>query len=74
MVNKWTEILLHMDTTKYSIVGICETWLHNDDVGSFTVHGYTHYAASRSVKLGGGVILYINSLFKSKLIFHVTAI
>ena len=33
------------------------------------MYGYTHYAASRSVKQGGGVILYLNSLFKSKLIF-----
>ena len=45
----------------FSVVAVCETWLHKSNSDLFNIPGYHFISNSREHKLGGGVGLYIHS-------------
>ena len=45
----------------FSVVAVCETWLHKSNSDLFNIPGYHFISNSREHKLGGGVGLYIQS-------------
>ena len=47
----------------FSVVAVCETWLHKSNSDLFNIPGYHFISNSREHKLGGGVGLYIQSTF-----------
>lgn len=68
ILNKWPEIVLHINLIKIDIVGICETWLNDNDVVILcNVPGYASLPASTASRTGVGVFLLIISTYKSSL-------
>jgi hypothetical protein len=46
--NKWAEIVLYVNLMSFDAIGICESWItDNDDVITYNISGYTSYTASR---------------------------
>ena len=67
IVNKLDELVLYLSHEKPDIVGITETWLHDDIFNSeISIEGYALYRKDRNSKVktrGGGVMFYINTKF-----------
>ena len=43
--NKWSEIALYVNSMMFDTIGICKTWLsNNDDVVSYYIFGNTFFA------------------------------
>ena len=62
------ELLLHsLDYFPFSVIGISETWLHNNSPSIFNLQNYTMYRSDRQHNHGGGVALYAHNNINSKL-------
>jgi len=48
---------------KFSIIGLCETWLNLHNMNEFPLTGYHNICKVRTNKQGGGVCLYVNNSF-----------
>jgi len=53
------------------IFSLTETWLKNATQDLYSINGYTFVSHSRPIKTGGGVDIYINSLFDYKIRFDI---
>ena len=54
----------------FSIIGVSETWLHSNSPPLFNLNNYTMLRADRKHRRGGGVAIYINSLFSDYNVRH----
>ena len=69
IVNKLDELALYVSEEKPDVIGITETWLHEDILNSeIGFKGYTVFRKDRisNIKIrGGGVMLYISNKFNA---------
>ena len=62
-LQQYLEELVH----KFSVIGICETWLNIDNESQIQLPGYSFVNNNRNAKTGGGVGMFISSVIN----FHV---
>ena len=49
---------------KFTVLGLTETWLNNSNFNTFCLAGYYHVYNYRSIRVGGGVSLFIQDCFE----------
>jgi exonuclease III len=52
--------------TNFSVIGLTETWLHDDNQDHFSLKNYDFVNVNRKLKKGGGVGIYISQHLKYK--------
>ena len=61
IINKKNKLNIMVDDIKPHIIGITESWAHNDiTYAELGLEGYVMFRKDRIGKKGGGVLLYIN--------------
>ena len=66
IVNKFSEFELLIDECKPDIIGLTETWLHEDiQESEIKIPGYNTFRKDRVGKRGGGVALYVTERVKA---------
>ena len=65
-------ILLSTINSKFDIISICETWFNQYNLQLYNIEGYISFHTTRIDKHGGGVVLYINSKYKTNKINHLS--
>ena len=58
---------------RFDVIGLCETWLNDDDHAYFNINGYTANFVSRNHKIGGGVALYTKSNYSVNCLEKISA-
>ena len=66
------QILLSTINSKFDIISICETWFNQYNLQLYNIEGYISFHTTRIDKHGGGVVLYINSKYKTNKINHLS--
>ena len=66
LIQKTDELRYLIETNKYDILSVTETWAHTEigDTELF-IGGFNMYRVDRTVTRGGGVVLYIKETFRS---------
>lgn len=67
MSKHFDELQLLTDTLKcdFTCMGLTETWNTQSNHDTFEIEGYVHYQVFRSMRVGGGVSLYLNENLQS---------
>ena len=52
------------NTHKFSVIGISETWLKNDNESFIHLPGYSFVNNNKKTKIGGGIGMFISSALK----------
>ena len=52
---------LNMLCTRFSIIGVTETWLNESNAQCYSIEGYNHYCKYRETRRGGGVSLFVKN-------------
>ena len=63
---KMDQVRLLLEQSKIGILGISETWLHDDD--DISIDGYDIVRKDRSIRQGGGVALVISQHINYKVL------
>uniref|UniRef100_A0A8C6LAH3 Reverse transcriptase domain-containing protein n=1 Tax=Nothobranchius furzeri TaxID=105023 RepID=A0A8C6LAH3_NOTFU len=58
----------------FTVIAISETWLQEGRISMFQIEGYNMFSTSRDCKKGGGVALYIDKNFQSRLVGDMTLV
>ena len=53
------KLLLNLSSVTFSVIGLCETWLHDPLHSLVCIDGYTLVSKDRTRKHGGGVALFV---------------
>ena len=66
IVNKCDDLLAYLNSLKhsFSVLGLTETWLNNDNITNFQIPHCHFIGKARENKQGGGVGLYVNQKYK----------
>ena len=62
--NKLSEFRALVSSENFSIAAVTESWLHTntrDFIGEYQIPGYTTFYKNRTLREGGGVLLYVNA-------------
>ena len=68
---EYFENLLYSIKFNFSVIGISETWLHNNSPQLFNIPNYTLIRADRQERRGGGVAFYIADNLKYKIRYDI---
>ena len=60
------EAYLHLLDLKFKIIALTESWLQDSNWDLYNLPGYDVFDSHRSYKKGGGVAIYIDSMYISK--------
>ena len=66
------QILLTRINSKFDIISICETWFNQYNLQLYNIEGYISFHTTRLDTYDGGVVLYINSKYKTNKINHLS--
>ena len=69
LINKLDDLQQYLEELehKFSVIGISETWLNNDNESQIQLPGYSFVNNNRNTKTGGGVGMFISSVIS----FHI---
>ena len=64
LINKWDDLQQYLEELahKFSVIGMSETWLNNDNESQIQLPGYSFVNNNRNTKTGGGVGMFISSV------------
>ena len=61
ILNKYDDLVAYLESLehKFSVIGLTETWLNNENINDFPLTKYNFVGKARDHKQGGGVGLYV---------------
>lgn len=64
LINKLDDLQQYLEglVHEFSVIGISETWLNNDNESQIQLPGYSFVNSNRNTKTGGGVGMFIPSV------------